>query len=309
MIIPNVFASWHFHTATKPYANSDIWGRWFQVLMLLGIAAWVYRVVWRDGVRRGVKYVVKANTQEGSFVTVEMQAVKKKLHFATGQFLFVRFDSRQIAEPHPFTIASHPDEKTLRLHIRDLGDWSQKLGTAHSVGTQARLEGPYGSLSLFSADESTTIWFAGGIGITPFLSAIRSKNLMAPVPHLFYSVRSGDDVPDLSVLLESHQQGRIHLHLFVSQENGRLSRPDVLSVLDDLDTLNAHVVMCGPDSFVRDMTSTVRTAGVKHVHVEGFDIHSGIGPDVSCEVEKYTPILWRSVKSRIGNSKKVNVYD
>ncbi len=27
MIVPFVFASWHFHTATKPYANTDAWGR------------------------------------------------------------------------------------------------------------------------------------------------------------------------------------------------------------------------------------------------------------------------------------------
>jgi ferredoxin-NADP reductase len=39
--------------------------------------------------------------------------------------------------------------------------------------------------------------------------------------------------------------------------------------------------MCGPDSLVKSMKSGLRQYGARHIHVEGFDIRSGIGPDMS----------------------------
>jgi ferredoxin-NADP reductase len=39
--------------------------------------------------------------------------------------------------------------------------------------------------------------------------------------------------------------------------------------------------MCGPDSLVKSMKSGLRQHGARHMHVEGFDIRSGVGPDLS----------------------------
>ena len=47
----------------------------------------------------------------------------------------------------------------------------------------------------------------------------------------------------------------------------------------------AHVVMCGPAPLVRSMRRAVRSLGARHVHVEEFDMRSGVGPDLSREVE------------------------
>ena len=44
---------------------------------------------------------------------------------------------------------------------------------------------------------------------------------------------------------------------------------------------NAHIVMCGPDSLVKSMKTGLRQHGARHLHVEGFDMRSGIGPDLS----------------------------
>jgi hypothetical protein len=34
------------------------------------------------------------------------------------------------------------------------------------------------------------------------------------------------------------------------------------------------------------MKKVVRTLGVRHVHVEGFDIRTGVGPDMSLHLER-----------------------
>ena len=51
--IPFAFASWHFFTAEKPYANGSAWGWWFGAFMVAGLGAYVARVFVRDTVANG----------------------------------------------------------------------------------------------------------------------------------------------------------------------------------------------------------------------------------------------------------------
>jgi ferredoxin-NADP reductase len=57
----------------------------------------------------------------------------------------------------------------------------------------------------------------------------------------------------------------------------------VMAIHGDLS--HSHVVMCGPSPLITDMRSVVRSMGVRHVHVEAFDIRTGVGPDLSREVD------------------------
>jgi predicted ferric reductase len=295
LILPYVFASWHFHTATKPYANSSLWGRWFQAIMLLGIATWAYRVLWRDGIRRGVAYRISGIDRTSSVTTLEMEPAKRKMKFRPGQFVFLRIGSRSVSEPHPFTIASGPSEPVLRIHVKNLGDWSGTLADRVSVGDTVRVEGPYGRLHLFPKRSHPVVWIAGGVGITPFLGTISEGGGTGHVPHLFYAVRSRNEAPGLDVLASAHAEGRIVLHLHVSDEGSRLRPDDLRDVFGPNGLRGAHVAMCGPDALINDMTRTVRSLGARHVHVEAFDIRTGIGPDLSREVDQ----LIGSIRSRM----------
>lgn len=294
MIVPFVFASWHFHTATKPYANSDLWGRWFQVLMLMGIVAWAYRVVWRDGVRRGHRYRVAAVHTRDGVTTVDLAPVGRPMRHRTGQFVFVRIGGGRVAEPHPFTIASHPEAANLRLHVKNLGDWSERLGLEASVGDVVRVEGPHGALALFPPSQHqhrAVVWVAGGVGITPFLGACAGTARAGVAPHLFYAVPTREAAVGLAELVEAHEAGRIVLHLHVSSEGTRLCGDDIEAALGAEQLRDAHVVMCGPDSLIRGMRRVFGTFGVNHVHVEGFDIRTGVGPDLSREWDEWGGIL------------------
>lgn len=285
MILPYVFAGWHFHTSTKPYANSDLWGRWFQALMLLGVFAWIYRVIWRDIFNRGRKYRVTAIDNLAGITTLEMSPVGRPMKYKIGQFVFLSVGEKRLSESHPFTVASHPGEPVLRVHIKELGDWSNKIGAAADVGEVVIVEGPYGRLPLFPRKNSTVLWIAGGVGITPFLGAVRDKKIARFTPHLFYAVRKRAEAVGLDELMRAHSDGRIILHLFVSEEGTRLCDADIVKTFGVHGLVDAHVVMCGPDSLIMSMTQTVRSMGCRYVHHEAFDIRTGVGPDLSEEID------------------------
>ena len=288
LVIPYAFACWHFYTATKPYANDSGWGRWFTGFMVLGLVAWFVQVVWHDMVRRGRRYRVSRVDQRNDTVTVELEPIGTPLRHKAGQFAFVKVDARGLREPHPFTIASAPDEPVLRFVIKDLGDWTSRIGTQLRVGTRVLVDGPYGHLHPRPKHpREPVVWIAGGVGITPFLGAARTSTITgSPVPHLFYCVRSRDSAPGLPELEEAHRDGRIVLHLHASAEGERLQPDDLERVFGAHGLRNAHVVMCGPMSLIKAMRPAVRSLGARHVEVEGFDIRTGVGPDLSREIDR-----------------------
>ena len=307
LVLPYAFASWHFYTATKPYANDSLWGAWFTGLMFLGLVAWVYRVVWRDAVRRGRQYQVSEISNVGDTVELVLEPIGEPLRYKAGQFVFLKFGVRGMSEPHPFTIASSPDEPVLRFFIKNLGDWSEALGHRISAGARVKIEGPYGALPVLpERSASEILWIAGGVGITPFLGAACSRLPDdGPIPHLFYCVRTRQDAVALAELEQAAQEGRIVLHVHASAEGQRLRPDDIASVAGPDALVNTHVVMCGPDGLVKSMRAAVRALGARDIHVEGFDIRTGIGPDLSRTIHNvvaskmHTRDAQRRVNSRV----------
>lgn len=299
MVVPYAIACWHFYTATKPYANDSPWGSWFTAFMVLGLAAWVHRVVWRDMIRRGSAHSVVRVDAVGNTVTIELAPVGRPLRHRPGQFAFLKADVPGLREPHPFTIASAPDEPVLRFVVRDLGDWTNRLLTGLAVGDRVVVEGPYGRLD----PEPThpvdhVVWVAGGVGITPFLAAATSRRPgVDPTPHLFFCVPSRVGAPCLDDLETAASDGRIHLHVHASDEGNRLSSDDVLSVLRPDHGRTAHVVMCGPASLVNTLRAELRQHGIDRTHVEAFDIRGAFGPDLSKPLETLVDNGRRRVRS------------
>lgn len=275
--------------------------------MILGVAAWFYRVVWRDMVRRGTRYRVSAIDRSADSIELELQPVRRHIRYRSGQFAFIKVNKKGLREPHPFTIASHPREEVLRFVVKDLGDWTLQIGKRLQIGNRVTVEGPYGKLPLFPREDSDeTIWVAGGVGITPFLGAAlgRSRHI-GPRPHLFYCVRSLAEASGLADLEKAHADGRIHLHLHASADGCRLRKEDIQMLANGRGLSNAHVVMCGPDSLVKNFRRVFRSMGVRHIHVEAFDIRTGVGPDLSREIDDITRDLdVRSLVSTFTRSQK-----
>ena len=279
--IPFAFACFHFFTAEKPYANGSVWGWYFGAVMFAGLFAYVVRVIGKDIVTPGVPYRVKRAKVSGSTLDLELEPVSKAVEHHAGQFVVLKVQKPGLREPHIFTVASQPDSSTLRFFIRDLGDWTSRMHEVELVGADVTVEGPYGLFAPTVAKATKTVWVAGGVGVTPFLSAAGTLPTDSDMrPTLHYLVRSRGDAMALEVLEAHHDAGRLELILHASAAGQRFG-PDSLSEHHVAGLSGAHVAVCGPASLVALVDTEARRLGASFVEHEDFDIRQGFGPDLS----------------------------
>jgi ferredoxin-NADP reductase len=94
--------------------------------------------------------------------------------FKPGQAIDVVLgDPRGGDRRHTFSLVSAPfeDELVVATRMRD-SPFKRALGELEDGGA-ARLDGPFGSLTLHNDRSRAAVFIAGGIGITPFMSMLR----------------------------------------------------------------------------------------------------------------------------------------
>lgn len=89
-----------------------------------------------------------------------------------GQFVRIAIPAISAFEFHPISISSAPHEKNVVLHVRRLGDWTDKLVqlAEDRPHTTVLMEGPYGASSIGLEDDvkyKLVLCVSGGIGVTP----------------------------------------------------------------------------------------------------------------------------------------------
>ncbi|MEO0493848.1 MAG: ferredoxin reductase family protein [Actinomycetota bacterium] len=285
--IPFAFASWHFFTAEKTYANGSPWGWYFGLIMLAGLAGWIWRSGVISALLPGHRYRVASAIVRDTTLDLELEPDGRPMTHEAGQFAVVKIQKKGLTEPHVFTIASPPDAGRLRFYIRDLGDWSAKLLGEDLVGSRVIVEGPYGRFDPYGNGDGHLVWVAGGVGITPFLSAIAALPAGVDVvdrPTLVYCVPREADATAIEALRQAEADGRIRLEVFASREGRRFTPARFSEVVGDR-LAGAHVAVCGPAGLVADVAETARRGGAHEIETEDFDIRSGFGPDMSREIE------------------------
>lgn len=286
--VPFAFAAFHTVTSEKPFSPDSVWSMALVVISVVGIVAWAWRVVGRDVLRPGLPHRVASTAVHERTLELELEPVRGPLHRRAGQFAFVKLQLPGLREPHPFTITSAPDEDHLRFYVRGLGDWTTKLQQRDLIGAPVSVEGPYGRFEPLPRNRSGAriVWVAGGVGITPFLSALSSLPVGAPAqerPLLVYCVRRAKDATAIEVLRRAAAEARIDLEVVASAEGRRLDAA-LLRELVSGDLTGAHVAVCGPGGLVATVERTARRLGAGEVESEDFDIRSGIGPDLSRDI-------------------------
>jgi predicted ferric reductase len=97
------------------------------------------------------------------------------LSFKPGQFAWVKIGTSPFAvREHPFSFSSSAMRADrLEISIKELGDFTSTIGTvAH--GTTAYLDGPYGTFTTDRHRAAGYVFVAGGVGITPVMSILRT---------------------------------------------------------------------------------------------------------------------------------------
>lgn len=297
--IPFAFASWHFFTALKPYANNSPWGWFFTSAMITGLVAYLWRLFVRDTVAQGTAYTIVDVDHVGPLTRLELEAEGTPIEHRAGQFAFLRLGTKGMSEPHPFTIASGPSRSNLEFYIRHLGDWSDRLPEVELVGKTVHVEGPFGAFEPLDTHHAHTTWIAGGVGITPFLAAM-DEPLPAgqEPPTLLYSCKSAHDDPLVELLNRAQEAGRIDLHLFGSGDRITAQTLDVLFP-DGMAT--HHVALCGPEALVTTMARAATARGATSIETEDFDIRQGFGPERSREIAAIGKLPITGVNPRRSN--------
>lgn len=97
------------------------------------------------------------------------------LRFQPGQFAWVKVGrSAFTVDEHPFSFASSAEDTSrLSFGIKALGDFSSAIADVPE-GTCVYLDGPYGAFSTDRVQAPGYVFLAGGVGITPFMSLLRT---------------------------------------------------------------------------------------------------------------------------------------
>ncbi|MEF8823504.1 MAG: hypothetical protein V5A74_05240 [Desulfohalobiaceae bacterium] len=188
-----------------------------------------------------------------------------------GQFAFLTLFSEHVPrEEHPFTIASAPDsDGKLEFIIRESGDWTRNAGLIRA-GDRARIDGPYGLFTHLRLEpEREMVLIAGGIGITPMLSMLRSmaRDGDRRKVTLIWSNKSREHIvlPREMEDLEARLPGLRVLHVLTGDPegghfSGRLDRDRLAHLLSGCDA-EAAVFVCGPPGMMRGVYASLRKLG------------------------------------------------
>jgi predicted ferric reductase len=206
------------------------------------------------------------------------------LEFRAGQFAFLTLAGTPFSlEQHPFTIASSANQRDrLEFAVKELGDYTDTIGTT-PLGQVGFVDGPYGSLHLPTDPTAGILMVAGGIGISPIMSMLRTlgdRGHDAPLVVVY----AADRIEDLAYDTELADLAR-HLQLQLVRvlrypppdwdgERGFVDVALLDRYLPSDATATWHVVLCGPAPMMDVAERAVRGRGVPlhRIHSERFDI-------------------------------------
>jgi predicted ferric reductase len=276
---------WLDHLVAMP-ATGTVFG----LLAAIVIGIFGYRWAWRPMFDTSTEFLVREVRRENSTVSTLVLEPRRQRHgppvnswaFAPGQFAWIRLDRSVTAEEHPFTIASSAHMDTTEFTIRHAGDFTRALRRL-PPGSPVWVDGPHGAFTNDVGAGAGFVMIAGGVGITPMMSMLRTAAHRGdPRPYRLVVVASS---PEDLLFRDELAELRFHLDLVVTEV---LRRPHdgwdgytgdigagLLSMVlpqgqhpDDLDFF-----ICGPPALVTDALSALDTLGVApaRVHTEQFD--------------------------------------
>ncbi len=132
--------------------------------------------------------------------------------FKAGQFVEITWidppETDAEGNARVFSIASAPYEDRLMFTTRLRDTAFKRVLQDTQIGSIAKIDGPFGDLTLHNNVSRPAVLLAGGIGITPFRSMIRHA-AHERLPHklfLFYANRHPEDAPFVEELSAIEQE-------------------------------------------------------------------------------------------------------
>jgi 3-ketosteroid 9alpha-monooxygenase subunit B len=234
---------------------------------------------WRDATASCVELRVKRvidETSDSRSIVFEIPAeLTERFRYRAGQFLSFKIPYAGQVLTRSYSLASSPDaDREYKVTVKRVVDGriSNWMNDRIEAGTLLTVVPPAGSFVLGEADRKI-ILFAGGSGITPVISIIKSALATSQrAIKLFYANRDEKSVifkTELDELVRAHPD-RFEIVYCHDDVDGFL----------DLDSAKRHVgsdvgsefYLCGPGPFMAIVEEALRELHVAHdlVHVERF---------------------------------------
>jgi predicted ferric reductase len=264
------------------------------VLSLLAglvLAVLAYRWAWRSMLDPATEFVVldvRPETPTVSTLVLEPRHGRHTLDaswaFAPGQFAWLRLRRAVTAEEHPFTIASgaHLDRRA-EFTIRHAGDFTAELREL-PPGTPVWVDGPHGAFTTDAMPCNGVVMIAGGVGVTPMMSMLRTAAHRAdPRPYRLVVVASSqadllfrDELASLRARLDLEVTEVLRRPaLGWSGHTGEIGVGLLTAVLSGADHPGRlDYFICGPPSLVTDALDALDAIEVPpdRIHTEQFDL-------------------------------------
>lgn len=230
-------------------------------------------------------------TEEASSIRFELpEGLEDVFRFRAGQHLSVRAEIGGEEIRRNYSLCVAPDEGQLKVTVKRIagGVFSNWVGDHLKVGDTLDVMTPHGSFTIDfdSTAKRRYVAFAGGSGITPVMSLIKTALRTEPDSRftLFYGNRDASSIIFLEDLaaIKDRYLGRFELYHFLSDEegdvelfNGMLDRATceqaIEHLIDDPKDVDAWLI-CGPGPMMDAAEAALLDRGVEkdRIHIERF---------------------------------------
>lgn len=275
----------------KQLMTSSAFAMVFTALAVAVVAVFAYRWIWRNIYDGSTEFLVREVRLENPTVaTLVLEPRARNTDgttscwaFNPGQFAWIRLDRSATGQEHPFTIASSAHDECTEFTIRGAGDFTRRIRRLRP-GQQVWVDGPHGSFTSDLTNASAGfVLVAGGVGITPMISMVRTAAHRGdPRPYRLVVVASA---PEDLLFRDELANLRRYIDLEVTEV---LRRPqpgwsgaigginsELMSVvLGDLEApQDLDYFICGPPAMVTDAMKVLSELSIPsdRVHTEQFD--------------------------------------
>jgi len=230
--------------------------------------------------------VARVERVADDFWTLHAEPVGHRgLAFEPGQFVWLRLHHPYSIDEHPFSILSSSQRPGhVEFGIKEVGDFTRAVGDI-APGAAVYLEGPHGAFTTDRIPSAGYIFIAGGAGIVPFISMLRTmadRGDRRPVL-LIYSGRTEDSLAyrdHLDRLAAQSDRPAFEVVYVLEQPppgwTGPTGRPDTALLRDLLprEGITRDILICGPDAMIAAVERSLLELGVpaSRLHTERFEL-------------------------------------
>ncbi|WP_240993461.1 globin domain-containing protein [Asaia bogorensis] len=237
---------------------------------------------WRDWRAFRVASRFEENDRITSFWLVPVDG-KPVLRHEPGQFLTFRLERDGLSTRRSYSISSAPDSGGYRISVKHdpKGKVSSWFHAFVKEGDVLDVAPPAGDFTLARSGSSPVVLVSAGVGITPFMSMILAAldGCKSPPMRLIHGDHDFGRMPFRAAFIDAASRPetcRIDLFSSTGEGNslpvpGHQGRISAQWVFDHMEP-DAHVFLCGPRSFQRDLIGGLRQLGIPsaHLHHEFF---------------------------------------